>query len=427
MELEKIARKALFKLKVKWGIPKTGFITGGSISNMIWEMISGNQAVVNDIDVFILQPMDDSHKEIYSIKKTETEYIDHYGQLSFRVKSQNVFSIVESTNDGIFNFVKYKSEIKSPSIVIDNFDINAVMFGYSIDEDKFYWNEHFVEFLETGKLKVLKPKTPNHTAIRLAKKIKELNCECDDIEFEILSFCSSRYIGKKYFTEKLAKIYEQNREKLEKYFSLKRGEHLEKYLSFNKGVETKLWTLDSKIDHNFFNLNNQGLPTEESFIFYIRNIRDNPKYKEIWDNLYFYFNDVDYLSGDENLEDIKLLSEISKSNPAVVKNLSGLTLSQQISLVKEVLDKITEVHNYETAIAVLENIKLSPNYEFDEDNCLLLGLNVRKKVKSKKKAEIGFLFRLSTLTSIILFLVVVFVIRLFTFAFTFFTKTHLIR
>jgi len=35
--------------------PKTGIVAGGSLGNIIWEMISGNIAVVNDIDVFVFE------------------------------------------------------------------------------------------------------------------------------------------------------------------------------------------------------------------------------------------------------------------------------------------------------------------------------------------------------------------------------------
>ena len=53
MEIEILARKALDILKSKWGLPKRGFLAGGSLANTIWELHSGNKAVVNDIDIFL--------------------------------------------------------------------------------------------------------------------------------------------------------------------------------------------------------------------------------------------------------------------------------------------------------------------------------------------------------------------------------------
>ena len=54
MNIEKMARNALSFLKTKeTNFPKFGTIAGGSLGNLIWEQVSGNVAVVNDIDVFI--------------------------------------------------------------------------------------------------------------------------------------------------------------------------------------------------------------------------------------------------------------------------------------------------------------------------------------------------------------------------------------
>ena len=41
MEIEILARKAVDILKSKWGLPKKGFLAGGSLANLIWEIHSG--------------------------------------------------------------------------------------------------------------------------------------------------------------------------------------------------------------------------------------------------------------------------------------------------------------------------------------------------------------------------------------------------
>jgi len=56
MNIEKLANNALQFLKNKEiDFPKSGIIAGGSLANLIWEQVSGNVAVVNDIDVFIFE------------------------------------------------------------------------------------------------------------------------------------------------------------------------------------------------------------------------------------------------------------------------------------------------------------------------------------------------------------------------------------
>jgi hypothetical protein len=53
MNIEKLARKAINILKSDFELPNRGFLAGGSIANIIWELVSGNKAIVNDIDIFI--------------------------------------------------------------------------------------------------------------------------------------------------------------------------------------------------------------------------------------------------------------------------------------------------------------------------------------------------------------------------------------
>ena len=48
MNIENLCRKSIEIIKEKWGIPETGFIAGGSIANIIWELVSGKEAIVND-------------------------------------------------------------------------------------------------------------------------------------------------------------------------------------------------------------------------------------------------------------------------------------------------------------------------------------------------------------------------------------------
>ena len=53
MNVELLGRQAIDIIKSKWGLPKEGFVAGGSIANIIWELVSGNKAIVNDVDIFV--------------------------------------------------------------------------------------------------------------------------------------------------------------------------------------------------------------------------------------------------------------------------------------------------------------------------------------------------------------------------------------
>jgi hypothetical protein len=69
MNIELLGRNAINKIKETWELPK--FLAGGSISNLIWEEISGNKSIINDIDIFILDEILElqpqvRNKELYS-------------------------------------------------------------------------------------------------------------------------------------------------------------------------------------------------------------------------------------------------------------------------------------------------------------------------------------------------------------------------
>jgi hypothetical protein len=185
MDVQQLAQRAIDKIKSQWGLPKRGFIAGGSISNLIWEEVSGTKAIINDIDVFLfdglLENYNEDKKEYYFSFKEDEENVwyDDYAGLRFIDRAKNYYSISESTTEGIFNYVSYKSNTHSPEIIIKSFDINCTAVGYSIEEDKFYWTPDFEKFLKTSELKISNLKTPCHTAIRIVKKAEELGVNLD--------------------------------------------------------------------------------------------------------------------------------------------------------------------------------------------------------------------------------------------------------
>jgi hypothetical protein len=382
-DVEKYLKKALLKLKLNYGLPKSGFIAGGSIANLTWEMVSGHKAVVNDIDIFIV---DNSNEDkIYQFERKELEYFETYGQISYTTKVKDSYKIHESSNDGIFNRITYSSKNTSPQIIIDSFDINSVMVGYSVDEDKFYYRPEFVEFLKTGVLKVVNLHTPAHTAIRLIKKSNELNAKVDELEFKILSHCVKNKlhfsdIDRYRFLQRYADMFEKYKSFLLRYFELKRDAEIEEYLKESKKVETPVYYIEPISEFNFGEFKHS---MASDFLFYVRNvfIKGDEKLFNIWNNLHFYFKDINYVNGDEKDEDIKYLTKLSNLYPNIINNLKGMNFAEQINIVRNVMQKITNYYDYDTAISVLENIKLSRNTKFDEDSCLIIGLSVRTKVR----------------------------------------------
>jgi hypothetical protein len=190
------------------------------------------------------------------------------------------------------------------------------------------------------------------------------------------------------FKQRYASIYEKYSEKLNKFFTIKHDEGLENYLVKNKLIFDSIYYLEVNSDNDFIDISsnfrgsvNYRLTNSEDFLFYIRNIYKNKSLQEIYQKLYFYYNSIDYIDVKINFTDVEFLSKISKLYPGCVRNLQGLKFSEQIKLINDVIKNVTKYHDYETAIAVLENVKLNKGLVFDEDECLVLGLSVRKLVK----------------------------------------------
>jgi len=408
MNIELLGRQAIDRIKSEWGLPKSGFIAGGSIANIVWELVSGNKAIVNDIDVFVFdgiqEKFDKSDKSsLFNYQERETKYGEDYTGICFNTYTKDFYSIVESTKDDIFNIVKYKSNSKDPSLIIKSFDINATRIGYSIEKDEIYWTSDFEDFLKTGTLKVTNLMTPSHTAVRIAKKSKELKAKVDIFEFKLLQYALGHNFSDRIkfrFKERYHQMYKDNLDILDNMFSLLRDTDTEEYVKLQYGDDTELYYLKPKVEDelsefgstSFANIfgspdNNVNIIWKSvDFLFYMRNIWGNKNLQNIWKNVYYFFTDVSYIDREINSEDLELLSRFSQYAPKSIENLKGLKISEQIDIIKMFLDKFKE--DPLIAISILEKIKVTKDIVLDEQTALLLELSVRKEIINDTKNKV---------------------------------------
>jgi len=386
MNVEQLARNAINKIKSQWGLPKRGFIAGGSISNLIWEEVSGTKAIINDIDVFLFDGLLENYNEdrkeyFFSFKEDEENvWYDDYSGLRFIDRAKNYYSICESTTDGMFNYVSYKSNTHNPEIIIKSFDINCTAVGYSIEEDRFYWTPEFEKFLKTGKLKITNLKTPCHTAIRIVKKSEELKVDLNLFELDIIQYVLVRQLQDVYkvrFQDRYFNMF-NNYKILNNYFTIEQDldciEHVKK--TYNKDVN--LWTLKTKKEQVFIDNNLLAIHKGEDLLFYLRNIYNNQELKNIWNQLRPLFINEDYVDGGVDIEDMKLLSNTIKFLPRTILNLRGYKLTEQIKIIKSLLERYK--HDKSIAFSVLEKHMIEPDQEIDDATALLYELTVRKEI-----------------------------------------------
>ena len=416
MNIEKLCRNALDFLKSNYpNFPKSGFIAGGSLGNLIWEQVSGNIAKINDIDVFIFDKVvDRNYKDVSNwvnpsspvpqklfYHKKEKVYYEDYSGLCVTSQSKDFYYIESTSTEGIYNFVNYSANRRDPQVIIDSFDINCTQVGYSISEDKFYYTQDFVYFLRTGNLQLTNLMSPAHSAIRLVKKKHDLNAKLDEIELKMCQYVvmvSMQDTTRRYFTEKYASNYRKYESELALYFSLKKDDNITELFKTQRNLDLDIFTLevpveptDVKSDFFFEHIvgssrTNKIFNDEEinkiydgqSLIFYIRNIQGSKSLKQIWRNLNYLYDNQNYVDGDFSLEDIEMLHRLTQVAPSTIKNLKGLRLSQQISIMKNLFEKYQE--DPIVAISILEKMKIDPDKEFDEGDLLLLELSVRKEI-----------------------------------------------
>ena len=385
MNVEQLAKNAIEKIKSNWGLPKKGFIAGGSISNLIWEEVSGTKAIINDIDVFLFDGLLENYNEdkkeyFFSFKEDEENvWYDDYSGIRFIDRAKNYYSICESTTDGIFNYVSYKSNTHNPEIIIKSFDINCTAIGYSIEEDKFYWTPEFEKFLNTGELKITNLKTPCHTAIRIVKKSEELKVDLDLFELEIIQGVLSRQLQDVYkvrFQDRYFNLF-NNHKILDNYFTIEQDLDCMTHVKTTYDKDVNLWTLKTKkevlLDNNLLTIH-KG----DDLLFYLRNIYMKPELVDIWNKLRPLFINEDYVDGGIDVEDMKLLSKTIQFLPKTILNLRGYKLTEQVSIIKSLLERYKE--DPAIAFSILEKHTIEPNQEIDDSTALLYELSVRKEI-----------------------------------------------
>jgi hypothetical protein len=397
LDIERLGRQAVEIIKEKWGLPETGFIAGGAIANIVWELVSGTKAVVNDIDVFIfngvIEQLDSNRQSLFQYQEKTRNFFEDYRGLNFRTVTKEFYTITDVSNNGIFNKIIFKSNVNDTSMILRSFDINATRIGYLIDEDKLYWTDEFSDFISTGNLKVCNLMTPSHTAIRIVKKQQELQCRLDRFEIDLLRYCHYWRFGdtiKLKFKKRYYDMFQAYSKNLEQFFEIRRDKLTEEIILETHGVNSEIYALDLKDEKDvvtsFQDPNLGSIYTSTEFLFYMRNIYNNSEFVELWKKLYFFFSDADYVDCQPENSDLELLNRLGKYAPNSIKNLKGLKLSEQIKIVKSVLEIYQ--HDPLVAISILEKHKII-DIELDSQNLLLLELSVRREIVNDTKNKVG--------------------------------------
>ncbi len=400
MNYQEIFRQALDEIKSKWELPTTGFLAGGSLSNVVWNILTGKNAPVNDLDIYHLISLKNDFSDTEIRKKQnfiqhEKVIFEDYTGLHVGFQRKGYYAIEKVSVDGIYNNIEYSSSTVDRNIIIESFDINCCQLGYDIDKDEFMWTKDFEKFLETGKLQLINLSSPAHSAIRLVKKQSDLDCELPELELDIICYSlkNIRFVDTKKhrFKERYAKMFQKYKHGLESKFKLVRDKDVELYLKNNLGVEDSIWTINPKIHGvNFDRSQVPGIILSKDFLYYVRNILNKSDFEKNWFKLYPVIDNsieaIQYFDEDVSEEDFELLSKMVNFAPNTSRNLIGLTISNQLKTIKSILQRFEK--DPFVGITILENYDLRNHNLDDEMELLLMELSVRKEIVNDRKDKV---------------------------------------
>jgi hypothetical protein len=401
MNIEKLARKAIDKIKSNFGnFPQEGYLAGGSLANLIWEYTSGQKAVINDVDIFNFHAKLDDDSLFYGstltkegeklfYNQSQKHFYQDYTGLCTSIRSKDCYLISHTENKDIYNHIFYKGTNDSLILVIDSFDLNCTQIGYDIKNDTFVWTEEFSQFLKTGELRFTNLNSPHHSAIRILKKRDELNAKLDEEEFKLCVYAIQKNLNgitRRYFTEKYANIFINYQEELGKYFNLVQDEQIPHLIKLKKNIDLKIFTLEiSQLleDKELFPTLQKvpGIWRIEDFFFYKRYIEKSTLRKNVWSKVNYLFSVLkeNYLDEIPNNEDLDLLCRTTYNAANIIKNIDTLTITQQIILIKKLFAKFN--NDISVALALLEKHTFTTTeIDLGDDFSLLLELTVRKEI-----------------------------------------------
>lgn len=427
MELIKLAESAIDYIKSRWSLPKRGLLAGGSLANTIWALKNEIEPIINDIDVFIyvghLDLIDPNDREtLFRYTEKEVEYQDDYNGYREHPYDKKFYAIKESIRDGMLNTITYDASDKDPMMIIESFDLSCTGVGYDLETEKYFWTQDFEDFVKTGKIKVSNIGTPSHTAIRLAKKSKDLNVEMDEFEMKLLMHAIDYNFTdtvKRYFKQKRMDDYTSVEELISEYLVPYRVEEVEKMILLKYDTEERIYGLKRKYsvddtieepiktdpviykeidfdkiliedktvfgDDNIFKIR-----TGKDFLNYMRNVYGDKEKMMLYEGIVPLFGAKNYFDEIPNEEDSKMLSILCSISPIIAKALKGMVISQQISVVKTTFNAFDDKT---VSLALLERGRIVEPH-MDESDLLLLELSMRKEIFGRIESRINSFYEL---------------------------------
>ena len=256
-------------------IPNKGFLAGGAVANLLMSYLWEGSYPINDLDIFI-----ESEQDLHAYTSTplrSNELVvegDGYMVTKLSYDHGSNYRILNVERHGLLNTIEIsrvanREKRNDYQYILNGFDFNCCQVGIDLSNNQLFYGKGFENFLNYKQLEVTAVYTPAHTAIRLFKKLDELNCYCD-IE-ESMKMLSQPLIMKNmvhlqrshfgiYFSTKYKELYLKYYGKIKEYFKMV------KFFDHKKELWYKINDLRSTIpnDHSLNWLDNtKSIPQDQ--------------------------------------------------------------------------------------------------------------------------------------------------------------------
>ncbi len=210
-------------------------MAGGAVANTILKMVWGGDYPVNDLDIFI--ETNEYNSRSFTPIRSNSLNIEGDGYMITKMAydSYTTYSIDRVEREGFLNTIYIKKTFNTDTpktdytYVLSGFDFNCCQVGIDLSTNKLIYTEEFKNFLYNKQLEVTAIYTPSHTAIRLFKKMDELDCYCDiekcmellsqPLILENINKMTVRSFGI-YFGSKYKEMYLKYRTNIKEYFTI---------------------------------------------------------------------------------------------------------------------------------------------------------------------------------------------------------------
>jgi hypothetical protein len=318
------------------------------------------------------------------------------------------------------NTITYDASDRDPMMILESFDLSCTGVGYDLETGQYFWTQDFEDFINTGKIKVSNIGTPSHTAIRLAKKSKDLGVDMDEFELKLLMHAIDYNFSdtvKRYFKQKRMDDYTDVEDILSEYLVPYRVEEVEKMIFLKYDTEEKIYGLKNKVssvekpksqvildetdidffadieleDSTVFGDNNIfRIMTGKSFLNYMRNVYGDEEKMRLFNGLVPLFGAKNYFDEIPKEEDSRMLALLCSISPLITKALKDMTISEQINVVKTTFAAFDDKT---VALAALENGRVVDAW-MDESDLLLMELSLRKELFGRIESRVDSFYEL---------------------------------